>query len=462
MSAIVCATDFSPQADAALAWAIALARRSGSHVDLVHVVPDSRDDELLLRFDTAMYDAEAVRKAVERVRAAARTAAEAFDVPVRPHLLRGVTHEVIAKHAAVEDAFMIVLGASRRSSAARLFVGSVADRVVRSSERPVVIVPPAAEVARWSSREAVGERRAPRVVAALGDGDDAELMRFVGRLRGGGAADVTFVHLYWPLGEYERLGLHGRRDLFKPDADVVANLTPKLRTKTDAVAGMGEVELDIRPAWGEPASNLLVAVEDRGADLLVVGAHERHGLSRLFGGAVARRLARHSRYVPVAIVPTVARPPLTTAVVPHVRTVLAATDRSPLGNAGVAHAYSLLRGTGGVVELCYVNEHVLPSPAYAYERPQAALTEVDRALLEGELRALVPPEAESLGIATHVSVVDGGSAAEALVQAAERLDVDVVCLASHGRGGVGRAFLGSVAQDVVRRARRPVFVVRSR
>jgi len=46
------------------------------------------------------------------------------------------------------------------------------------------------------------------------------------------------------------------------------------------------------------------------------------------------------------------------------------------------------------------------------------------------------------------------------MQAAERLRVDAISLGSHGRGGLARALLGSVAEEVVRRSTRPVLVVR--
>jgi nucleotide-binding universal stress UspA family protein len=143
-------------------------------------------------------------------------------------------------------------------------------------------------------------------------------------------------------------------------------------------------------------------------------------------------------------------------------TVLAVTDFSSLGNAGVAHAYALVRARGGIVELCHVHERALPTPPYAYDSSGRDLSDLDRARLLGELRALIPTEAQGLGIATHTSIVDGGKAAEAIVQAAERLDVDAIAIASHGRGGLARTVLGSVAQDVVHRAHRPVYVVRSR
>jgi nucleotide-binding universal stress UspA family protein len=357
---------------------------------------------------------------------------------------------------------MIVLGTGESGAVERWMLGSVAERTTRSADRPVVLVPRRPDSAAWMTGSAGEARRVPRVLAALGDHDDASLLRFVAGLRREAPCDVTFLHLYWPIEEYARLGLQGTRDLFEADPDVVKSLEPALRSKIDGLPGLGAVTLDIRAAWGEPAANLLVAVEDCEADLLVVGAHERHGVRRFLTGSIAQRLARQSRYVPIAIVPagptTLARP----AGIPTLRTVLAVTDLSTLGNAAVAHAYALVRGSGGVVELCHVHEHALPSPAYAYDAPGPGLSEVERARMLKELRDLVPVEAKSFGVATHVSIVDGGKAAEAIVQAAERLDVDAIAMASHGRGGLARTVLGSVAGEVVHRAHRPVYVVRSR
>ena len=122
------------------------------------------------------------------------------------------------------------------------------------------------------------------------------------------------------------------------------------------------------------------------------------------------------------------------AEIPGIFTVLAPTDLSADGNRAVGFAYALLAGHGGVVELGHVHERALPSPAYAYDRPEGKLSEADRARLVAELRALVPAEAERLGITTHVTVIDGREAARAILQAAERLLADSVVLGSHGRG----------------------------
>jgi nucleotide-binding universal stress UspA family protein len=112
------------------------------------------------------------------------------------------------------------------------------------------------------------------------------------------------------------------------------------------------------------------------------------------------------------------------------------------------------------VEICHVHEHVLPSPAYVLPDESPRLTPEQRQATERKLAALVPHEADDLGITSHVTVIDGGVAPDAILQAARRLGVDAVVLASHGRGGLGRALFGSVAETVMHKSDRPVYIVR--
>ena len=291
-----------------------------------------------------------------------------------------------------------------------------------------------------------------------------ELVRFAAELRRRGRCDVTFLHLYWPTEEFARLGLTGPRNPLVNDPEVVKNLAPPLHALVDGLPGEGSVALDIRPAFGAPSSNLVLAADEQPYDLLVVGSHQRHGFTRVLKGSVAQSLAHQIGRIPVVCVPItlVAGAGVVAAgAVPRILTVLAPTDLSEVGNAAIPHAYALLRATGGVVELCHVRERVIPTPAFAYALPDA-LTPEARSEIEKQLRALVPADAERLGISTHVSVVDGGKVADAIAAAAERLNVDAISIASHGRGGVARAVLGSVADAVVRHAHRPVLVVPAR
>jgi nucleotide-binding universal stress UspA family protein len=82
------------------------------------------------------------------------------------------------------------------------------------------------------------------------------------------------------------------------------------------------------------------------------------------------------------------------------------------------------------------------------------------AALVAKLRALVPEWAMRYGIVTHAEVVHRANASEAIRAAAARIGADVICMASHGRRGLRRAVLGSVAEDVVRNASGAVMIVR--
>ena len=260
---------------------------------------------------------------------------------------------------------------------------------------------------------------------------------FVRALRSRVGCDVTFLRLYWPMEEYRRLGLNGPRELFAPDPDVVEDLGRAQRARVGVLSGVGAVTHAIEPAWGDPASSLLEAAREHGSNLLVMGAESRHGLSRLAHPPVAERVAKHVTGIPVVFVP--APTPATTArAVPSVTTVLAATDFSPASNRAVPFAYALVAAHGGVVELCHVHERPLPVPAFSYDRAEGKLTAPERTRIEGELRALIPPDAERLGITTHISVVDGGTAAEAIVQAAERMAVDASWSGRTARAGYAR------------------------
>jgi len=464
-SVIVCASDFSDQSASALEWAVAFARREGARVDLVHVLPEPTHDPEQLATDAATFEAARLGDARDRLAANATAAAHAAGVTVQPHVLAGDPEVRIVEHARLHGARVIVVGSTARPLLERWVLGSVAERTIRTATCPVIVVPRHEPGRPWFSGRSDGSRTTLETLVGLEGADGGpELVRFAADLRRHGRCDVTFLHLYWPTEEYERLGLRGSRNPLEVDPDVVKNLEPRLRELVDGLPGEGSVRLDIQPAFGAPSANLAMAAGAHAYDLVVVGSHQRHGLSRVLEGNVAESLARQAAHVPVACVPvprTARAGVRLSGTVPRILTVLAPTDLSDIGNAAIPHAYALLRATGGVVELCFVAEHGLPHPAYVYDLPDR-LTAAERAQIEKQLRALVPADAEALGITTHVSVIDGGKPAETIVAAAERLNVDAISLGSHGRSGVARAVLGSVAEAVVSGARRPVLIVPAR
>jgi universal stress protein A len=87
-----------------------------------------------------------------------------------------------------------------------------------------------------------------------------------------------------------------------------------------------------------------------------------------------------------------------------------------------------------------------PYPVVSEEPSNLELQKIAREHLDGKVR---------YELASRV-----GKPAETINQAAEDFDVDLTVMATHGRTGVTRLFLGSVAEHVVRAAKRPVLTIR--
>jgi nucleotide-binding universal stress UspA family protein len=452
---IVCAVDFTGRSQAAAQVAVDLARLAGGSVELVHTMKPGTVDVLALAADAVILEEE-VRADVGGRLAAESDRLSTASVPVTFHICVGDVEPALLARANEVKADLIVTGAHGRSALRRLLVGSVGEEIARTADRPILVVPPAVE-GLGPPKPALQRLR---VTVAL-DGRIASdgALAFVRSLRAHVPCDVTVLRLYWAVEEFERLGLSGPRDLFEPDPAVVADLERALRLEVGVLPGTGATTFTIVPSWGDPATGILEFARGHHQDLLVVGAESRQGLARLAHPAVAERIAHEASRLPVVFVPA-PKPPKGAKVTPGILTVLAPTDLSAVGNRAVPYAYSML-AHGGVVELCHVHERSLPSPSYAYERTERKLTDIERARLEADMRALIPIDARERGITTHVTVIDGGRAANAIVQAAERLVVDAVVLGSHGKGGAIEALLGSVSRAVVENSRRPVLVIPS-
>src|SRR5271167_4774109 len=99
--------------------------------------------------------------------------------------------------------------------------------------------------------------------------------------------------------------------------------------------------------------------------------------------------------------------------------------------------FVLLPGTGFPLE---------PYPVVSDEPGKLELQKIAREHLDGKVQ--------------YQLVTRTGHPAETIIQAAEDFDVDLIVMATHGRTGVTRLFLGSVAEHVVRASKRPVLTIR--
>jgi nucleotide-binding universal stress UspA family protein len=366
---------------------------------------------------------------------------------------------MIAELGREVGARLVVVGTHARKTLPRLFLGSVAERTVLEADRPVLVAQnPGPGFAAWARGE-----RPLRAVVGL-DATDASraAVGFVGELRRAGPVDVRFVHFFWPPGEAARLGLHRREDLLIPDPVAVRVLERDLRPLIAELPGQGKAELVIKPAWGSIPAALNVEATEVDADLLIIGTHQRTGVARLRLGSTVQPVL-HSATRPVLCVPASNASVAVNEVLPRFRRVVVSTDFSTLGDQAVPYAFGLLGGERGHVILVHVHERGVATPPLAYEVPPGApLSEERQRELRLRLQSLIPAEAERRLIPTEAVVIDGGRAADGINQTANRFGADAIVIASHGRTGLGKTLLGSVAQEVLAGAERPVIVIRSK
>ena len=148
---------------------------------------------------------------------------------------------------------------------------------------------------------------------------------------------------------------------------------------------------------------------------------------------------------------------------PPFKTILCPTDVSNTGNLAIATAYHMAAEGGTVHLLHVVQPPFFGNPVYgAYTQgyvPTPEDTERGRAKVRAELRKLPPEDALPRGVRTEYHLVEGVNASKTIEEQAHELDVDVVVMSTHGRTGLSRVLMGSVATDVIKKKDLPVILV---
>ena len=206
---------------------------------------------------------------------------------------------------------------------------------------------------------------------------------------------------------------------------------------------------------GPPAQAVIDYAVARSADLLAMSTHGRSGATRWAFGSVADQVL-HGSHTPVLLVRS-HRPAAT--VPPAFRKILVPYDGSELSEA----ALPFIQEFAKAFEASIVLFHVLFPPAMAYSGFEAPIA-TDRLWkdLEEVARKHVGEAAEKLSDAglSVKPIVSFGPAVDEIVRAATLEGADLIAMSTHGRSGVGRWIMGSVADAVVRRSDLPVLLVR--
>lgn len=136
---ILVPTDGSEEVEQAISYAIDLAAEQGATIHTVYVINTATYGSLPMETSwegiTDMFEGEGER-AIGRVEELATEAG----VPVEGALLEGTPSREIVRYAEKRDCDLIVIGTHGRGGIDRLLLGSVAERVVRTSPIPVLSI----------------------------------------------------------------------------------------------------------------------------------------------------------------------------------------------------------------------------------------------------------------------------------------------------------------------------------
>jgi len=413
---IVCATSFSERSAAAVRAAAALAVRLGEPLALVHSAPREEQRE----------------SAELRMQEALRPLRARAGLVVEGQVVVGPAAEAVTRFADSRRADLLLI-AGATAEASRL---GVPDAVLQRCAVPCLVVREAEPFEAWASRE----RPLKAMLGVDASVPFTSARAFLAKLAAHGPVSAGAAHVYWPPVEYARLGLPQPLMFTEADPALEEVLSGEVAHEVGVIAPGVSPRVHLRIGMGWTGDQLVAMAKEEGADLLVVGSHQRRGVGKLW--SVSHHAVRNAP-MSVASVPAEAAHRAADAEIPELNEVLAATDFSPSGDHAVPYAFSLVR-PGGTVHLV----HALP----------AAPSEEERRKLEQRLRALVPAQAGEQAKRAAVQVVWGEPSA-AIAAAAERMGADAICVGSHARGAVAKVVLGSVSQALLGKTRRPVLVV---
>jgi len=283
MRRILLATDFSERSDRALRRSVFLAKAVGAAIDVVHSVDDDRPRRIV---DREVEEAGILL--AELVRSLATTDA----VKASARVFRADPFAGIARAVNELGPDLLVLGPHRREILRDAFIGTTAERTIRSVDCPVLMVngPP------------TGPYRHALLTTDLSDLSRNSLRRFesLGIAAGIGRSVLNvFDAPALRLATSGSIPLEDRKDYLEDQrAAAMRSLSAFMATE----GGMG-AELIVRHEESTVANDILRAATDLRADLIVVSTRGRGKIARLLLGSVAERVLRSSAVDVLAVPP---------------------------------------------------------------------------------------------------------------------------------------------------------------
>lgn len=283
MKKILVATDFSERSDRALRRATLLARRFGASLAIVHVVDDDQPGRIV---DSERDKASAL---LRELRSTVRTV---DGIPCETRVVLADPFAGIARAAEEDAPDLLVIGPHRRRLLRDVFVGTTAERTIRSAACPVLMV----------NAAPTGSYHHVMLTTDLSEGAEHAAMACA-RLEIARGAKVSILHVFDAPVRHLAMSQTIKKDgLASHIEDQRQEASRNLSAFVKSV-GWHSAGQELRLAETSPAEEILSVARERSADLVVVGTHGRGGLAKFFLGSVAEAVLRRADRDVLAVPP---------------------------------------------------------------------------------------------------------------------------------------------------------------
>lgn len=308
-----------------------------------------------------------------------------------------------------------------------------------------------------------------RIILPLDGSDSSEqALPYVRSLAARLSIPVRLLHAVEPDSPAITQSLYSNRRWIEPANSREAKAEEYLNRTAAGLREAG-LKVDTTIPLREPASAI---VEEAGQDpgaLIAMASHGRSGLARWWMGSVADKVL-HLAGNPLLIIRVQEQTPALPSATPE--SLIVPLDGSELAEVALPHAVSLASAMGLTVKLLQATP--VEAEYYSYlatghgvvpaNLPSSPSIPEMIELADRESRGYLADVRDRLanqGVASIETEVTQGAPADAIVDAASSQGGTMVVMTTHGRSGVGRMLLGSVAERVVRQSGCPVLLVRA-
>ncbi|HEU0273836.1 MAG TPA: universal stress protein [Candidatus Udaeobacter sp.] len=216
------------------------------------------------------------------------------------------------------------------------------------------------------------------------------------------------------------------------------------------------------PSWpkndhvraGQPYEQICDLAREIHADLIVIGTRGHTGLSRILLGSTAERVVRLALCPVLAVRRREHKQPKEF----RLRKILAPVDFSQCSMLGSAYAAFFAKTFDAKLLLLHVFAGVMSAATDKASKDKDDAIDLENARLDLEAFS----QLDFLDKVRPATEIRAGYPVDEICREAVKSEIDLVAIATHGRSGFNRVFLGSVAEHVIRYAECPVLVIPGR